>query len=62
MVDKLKYIADLLEDGEGPDIEDLLSEPSFWLDAAERQQLAIIVHWARLPTDGVTTRGGNDGR
>lgn len=53
----LQRIAELLEDGEGPDLEDLLTDDTKRprLNIEERTQLAVIVRWARLPIDGVAT-------
>lgn len=47
----LQRIAEWLEDGDGPDLEDLLTDDSKRprLNADERAQLAVIVRWARLP-------------
>lgn len=50
----LQRIAELLEDGEGPDLEDLTDDTKRpRLSAEERGHLAVIVRWARLPVDGV---------
>ena len=47
----LQRIAEMLEDGDGPDIEDLLTEGKPRLSADERAQLAVVVRWARLPRE-----------
>jgi hypothetical protein len=55
VADALKRIAEWLEDGEGPDLDDLLNDTTRRprLSEGEREQLAVIVRWARLPAAGV---------
>lgn len=47
----LQRIAEALEDGDGPDLDELLQDESIAprLTLEERAQLEVIVRWARLP-------------
>ncbi|MGE4243654.1 hypothetical protein [Ramlibacter sp.] len=60
----LQRIAELLEDGEGPDLNDLLrvSTKHPWLNDEERRHLGVIVHWAHVsgvsPTPATQSKWG----
>lgn len=55
MAETLKRIAQLLEDGDGPDLDDLLNDRhNFWTMPTDRVHLETIVRWARLPATPAT--------